>query len=182
MFTACYQPYQLLHTKDGSNSNISGLQYVRGEVDVLDDSKMAHVDTGETSGEIVVFLYGNPTSSYLWRDVIPHVARKSRCKAPDLIGMGHSGKPSIIYRFPDHWLYVAASLEVIVHDGNIVLFIQDWGSALGPDWATRHQSRVSGLAMMDFLAPGLSRTVLRLNCVQFHGYFRKRLLSELFVR
>ena len=97
-------------------------KYVHREVDVL-DSKMAYVDTGEASGETVIFLHGNPTSSYLWRDVIPHVAPKSRCITPDLIGMGHSRKPSIPDRFADHWRYLGAFLEAIVPDGNVVLVI-----------------------------------------------------------
>ena len=149
MFTACYEPYQLLHTKEGSNRNISGLNYVHREMDVL-DSKTAYVDTGLASGEIVISLHGNPTSSYLWRDVIPPVAPKSRRIAPDLIGMGHSGKPSIPYRFADHWRYLGAFLEAIVPDSNVVLVTQDWGSARGLDWARRHQSRVSGIAGLSY--------------------------------
>lgn len=73
------------------------------KLDVL-DSKMAYVDTGLDSNETVVFLHGNPTSSYLWRNVIPEVSFEAHCIAPDLIGMGRSGKPSIQYRFTDHWM------------------------------------------------------------------------------
>ena len=128
--------------------------YVHREVDVL-DSKMAYVDTGVASGETVVFLHGNPTSSYLWRNIIPHVEPNARCIAPDLIGMGRSGKPSIPYRFTDHARYLGAFLDAIVPEGNVVLVIHDWGSALGLDWARRHQDRVSGIALMEFITPGL---------------------------
>jgi haloalkane dehalogenase len=86
---------------------------------------MAYVDTGEASGKTVVFLHGNPTSSYLWRNIIPHMASKARYIAPDLIGMGRSGKPSIEYRFADHVRYLGAFLEAIVPDRPIVLVIHD---------------------------------------------------------
>jgi haloalkane dehalogenase len=124
--------------------------YVHREVDVL-DSKMAYVDTGEASGKTVVFLHGNPTSSYLWRNIIPHVASKARCIAPDLIGMGRSGKPSIEYCLADHARYLGAFLEAIVPDGPIILVIHDWGSALGLDWARHHYDRVSGIVLMEFI-------------------------------
>jgi haloalkane dehalogenase len=126
--------------------------YVHREVDVL-DSKMAYVDTGEASNINVVFLHGNPTSSYLWRNIIPHVASNARCIAPDLIGMGRSGKPAIDYRFADHSRYLSALLNTILPEGDVVLVIHDWGSALGLDWARRHQDRVSGIALMEFITP-----------------------------
>jgi pimeloyl-ACP methyl ester carboxylesterase len=110
--------------------------YVHLEVDVL-DLKMACVDAGEASNETVVFLHDNPTSSYLWRNIIPHVASKARCIVPDLIGMGRSGKPTITYRFIDHARYLGAFLGTIVPDRNIVLVIHDWGLSswpwLGPE-------------------------------------------------
>lgn len=126
--------------------------YVHREVDIL-DSKMAYVDTGPASDEVVVFLHGNPTSSYLWRNVIPHVSSKARCIALDLIGMGRSDKPPIKYRFADHARYLSAFLDAIVPDSNIVLVTHDWGSALGLDWAQHHQDRVSGIALMEFITP-----------------------------
>jgi haloalkane dehalogenase len=124
--------------------------YVHREVDVF-ESKMAYVDTGKASNETVVFLHGNPTSSYLWRNIIPHVASKARCIAPDLIGMGRSGKPSIEYRFADHARYLDAFLDKVVPDSNVILVVHDWGSALGLEWARRHQDRVSGIALMEFI-------------------------------
>lgn len=124
--------------------------YVCRELDVL-DSKMAYVDTGLVSNETIVFLHGNPTSSYLWRNVIPKISSEARCIAPDLIGMGRSGKPSIQYRFTDHARYLDAFLEAIVPVGGVVLVVHDWGSALGLDWARRHQDRVSGIVLMEFI-------------------------------
>lgn len=120
------------------------------------DSNIAYIDTsdaGNTSTTAAIFLHGNPTSSYLWRNIIPHVSPNLRCIAPDLIGMGKSGKPSIAYRFVDHVRYLDTFLDTIVPQGNVVLVIQDWGSALGFHWANRHRDRVIGLAFMEFIRP-----------------------------
>ena len=113
------------------------------------DSEMAYVDTGE-GGPTAIFLHGNPTSSYLWRNVIPHVAPRVRCLAPDLIGMGASGKaPGGSYRFADHARYLDAWFDAVVPDEKVVLVIHDWGSALGFHWAHRHPERVAGIAYME---------------------------------
>ena len=120
--------------------------YERHRVAVL-DSEMAYVDTGE--GEPVVFLHGNPTSSYLWRNVIPHVEGRGRCLAPDLIGMGDSEKnPEGSYRFVDHRRYLDAWFDALGLS-NVTLVIHDWGSGLGFDWAYRNQDRVRGIAYME---------------------------------
>jgi haloalkane dehalogenase len=120
----------------------------RRRVAVL-DSEMAYVDTGR--GRPVVFLHGNPTSSYLWRNVIPHAARVARCLAPDLIGMGRSGKaPAGSYRFVDHARYLDAWFDALALR-DVTLVIHDWGSALGFDWARRHPDRVAGLVYMEAL-------------------------------
>ncbi|WP_428390474.1 haloalkane dehalogenase [Lichenicoccus sp.] len=113
-------------------------------------SRMAYVDSGE--GPPVLFLHGNPTSSYLWRNIIPHVAPHARCIAPDLIGMGRSDKPSIAYRVEDHARYLQAFIETLGLE-TFVLVLHDWGSALGLDWARRHPTRVRGLALMEFITP-----------------------------
>jgi len=111
---------------------------------------MAYVDTGR--GNPVVFLHGNPTSSYLWRNVIPHVARDHRCLAPDLVGMGDSGKaPSGSYRFVDHARYLDAWFDAVGLTRDITLVVHDWGSALGFHWARRHPDRVRGLVYMEAL-------------------------------
>ena len=128
-------------------------KFDKKRVSVL-DAQMAYVDVGETGSETVVFLHGNPTSSYLWRNVIPHVAEKARCLAPDLIGMGDSQKLlDQAYRFIDHRRYLDAFLDSVVPEGKITLVIHDWGSALGFDWARRNEHRVAGLAFMEFITP-----------------------------
>jgi haloalkane dehalogenase len=116
------------------------------------DSHMAYTEAG--SGPVpVVFLHGNPTSSYLWRNVIPHVVGLARCLAPDLIGMGASGRPDIAYRFAEHARYLDAWFEALGL-GDVVIVGHDWGGALGMDWAARHPGRVRGIAVIEtFLRP-----------------------------
>src|SRR5262249_51747261 len=112
------------------------------------DTDMAFVDTGR--GDPVVFLHGNPTSSYLWRNVIPHVASQARCLAPDLVGMGDSGPaPAGSYRFVDHARYLDAWFEALDLRRDVTLVMHDWGSALGFHWAHRHPDRVRGLVYME---------------------------------
>src|SRR6266511_6383407 len=123
--------------------------YPRRRVATL-DTEMAYVDTGQ--GDPVVFLHGNPTSSYLWRNVIPHVEPEGRCLAPDLVGMGDSGKaPAGSYRFVDHARYLDAWLDTLGLGNNVTLVMHDWGSALGFHWARRHPERVRGLVYMEAL-------------------------------
>jgi haloalkane dehalogenase len=112
------------------------------------DTEMAYLDTGR--GRPVVFLHGNPTSSFLWRNVIPHVEGVARCLAPDLVGMGQSGKaPSGRYRFVDHARYLDAWLDAMELTRDVTFVVHDWGSALGFHWARRHPERVSGLVYME---------------------------------
>jgi haloalkane dehalogenase len=119
-------------------------------VEIL-DSFMAYREAG--TGPTIVFLHGNPTSSYLWREVIPHAAGRWRCLAPDLIGMGRSGKPDIGYRFADHARYLDAWFEAL-DLREVALVGSDWGGALAMDWAARHPRRVSGLVVFEtFLRP-----------------------------
>jgi haloalkane dehalogenase len=109
------------------------------------DSNMAYTEAGD--GELpVVFLHGNPTSSHLWRNVIPHVAGQARCLAPDLIGMGASGKPDLAYRFDDHARYLDAWFEEMGLR-EVIPVGHDWGGALAQDWAARH----SGMPTIDVL-------------------------------
>jgi haloalkane dehalogenase len=125
---------------------------VRVEVDGT-AVEMAYVDVGE--GDPIVFLHGNPTSSYLWRNVIPHVRGLGRCIAPDLVGMGESGKlpdPGRgSYAFQVHARYLDALLEEVELHAPAVLVLHDWGSALGFDWAERHRDQVRGIAFMEAL-------------------------------
>jgi haloalkane dehalogenase len=128
--------------------------YTRRRVKVL-DSEIAYIDVGV--GDPVVFLHGNPTSSYLWRNVIPHVERSGRCLAPDLIGMGDSGKnPGGSYRLVDHARYLDAWFETMGLTKNVTLVLHDWGSALGFYWAQRHPERVKALAYMEAIVRPLS--------------------------
>ena len=120
----------------------------RQRVEIL-DTEMAYVDCGE--GEhTVVFLHGNPTSSFLWRNVITPVESQARCLAPDLVGMGESGKnPAGSYRFLDHARYLDAWFDAVLPTEKVVLVIHDWGSALGFHWACRHPDRVAGIVYME---------------------------------
>lgn len=114
------------------------------------DAEMAYVDTGPADGDPIVFLHGNPTSSYLWRNVIPHVEQFGRCLAPDLVGMGNSDpSPREAYRFEDHAAYLDAWFEGLGLGRNVILVVHDWGSALGFHWARRHPDRVQGIAYME---------------------------------
>lgn len=121
------------------------------------DTQMAYIESG--TGEPIVFVHGNPTSSYLWRRVIPEVAGQGRCLAPDLIGMGHSDKlpdsgPGT-YTFVQHRDYLDSWLEAVHATTNVTLVGHDWGAALAFDWARRHPDAVHGIAYMEApVAPG----------------------------
>jgi len=113
--------------------------------------EMAYVEVGE--GDPIVLLHGNPTSSYLWRNVLPHLQPRGRCIAPDLIGMGDSDKlpdsgPGS-YRFVEHRRYLDALLEALDVRERVTFVVHDWGSALGFDWANRHREAVKGIAYME---------------------------------
>ncbi len=129
------------------------MPYAKKRVDVL-DSQMTYVDVGQ--GPTVVFLHGNPTSSYLWRNVIPPVVSEGyRAIAPDLIGMGDSDKPDIEYTFQDHYAYLSTFLDALDSD-SMTLVIHDWGSALGMRYARENPKRVNALAYMEaIVAPGM---------------------------
>jgi haloalkane dehalogenase len=120
-------------------------------VDVL-DSHIAYQDSG--AGEpTVLFLHGNPTTAHLWRNVTPHVAGQARTLAPDLIGMGASGRPDIEYRFVDHARYLDAFIDALELP-ELVLVGHDWGGALAQDWAARHPGRTRGIVLSEtFLRP-----------------------------
>jgi len=115
------------------------------------DSEISYVDTGR--GDPIVFLHGNPTSSYLWRNIIPHVSQLGRCLAPDLIGMGRSGKsPREAYRFSDHAAYLDAWFEALGLTDNVILVVHDWGSALGFHRAFRYPGHFKAIAYMEAIA------------------------------
>jgi len=118
-------------------------------------TRIAYVDEGQ--GDPIVFIHGNPTSSYLWRNIWPALTPYARCIAPDLAGMGDSAKLSGgpgSYRLSDHAALLERFLNVIAADKRVTLVLHDWGSALGFDWAFRHQHAVRGLAYMEgFVTP-----------------------------
>jgi haloalkane dehalogenase len=121
------------------------------KVNVL-DSTMAYREAGDREAPDALFLHGNPTSSYIWRNILPLVAPVAHCIAPDLIGFGQSGKPDIEYRFADHVRYLDAFLD---HAGISSAFViaQDWGTALAFHLASRRAEFIRGLAFMEFIRP-----------------------------
>ncbi|WP_312872553.1 haloalkane dehalogenase [Rhizobium viscosum] len=147
------------------------------------NSTMFYRDSG--TGTPFVFLHGNPTSSYVWRNVIPHVGSPARSLAPDLIGMGQSGKPDIAYRFSDHAEYLDAWFEKLALD-QVILIGHDWGGALAMDWATRRPGRVRGIVLMETILrpmtwndfPGLHR--LRYETIRAAGMGEAKVLDENF--
>ena len=128
-------------------------KYVR----VLNRS-MAYVEAG--NGDPIVLLHGNPTSSYLWRGIIPHLSGLGRCIAPDLIGMGDSDKLEDSgpqrYRFVEHRQYLDAFLETVGVNRNVTFVVHDWGSALGFDWGNRNRQAVRGVAFMEAIVQPLT--------------------------
>ncbi|MBO9423325.1 haloalkane dehalogenase [Labrenzia sp. R4_1] len=124
----------------------------------IEGHDMTYVERGQ--GRPIVFLHGNPTSSFLWRDVIPECEHLGRCIAPDLIGMGDSAKlpnpgPDT-YTFQTHRRFLEGFLAAVGVDKNAVFVIHDWGSALGFDWANRHRNAVAGIAYMEGIVKPLA--------------------------
>src|SRR5262249_44470025 len=112
------------------------------------DTEISYVDEG--AGDPIVFLHGNPTSSYLWRNIIPYVSGLVRCLAPDLVGMGQSGKSlENAYRFTYHYRYMDSWFDSLGLQDNVTLVLHDWGSALGFYWAFRNQKKVKAIAYME---------------------------------
>src|ERR1700704_5207966 len=133
-----------------ASMSISAQEHPKKKIQVL-GANMAYVELGQ--GEPIIFQHGNPTSSYLWRNVMPHLANQGRCIALDLIGMGDSDKLSPSgpdrYTFVEHRRYFDAALEALGVKRNVTFVIHDWGSALGFDWANRHREAVQGIAYME---------------------------------
>ena len=120
----------------------------------VDGSKMHYIDVGQ--GDPILFLHGNPTSSYLWRNIIPHLSGQGRCIAVDLIGMGKSDHPDIPYRYDDHYRYLDGFIDAVGIGSNLTLVIHDWGSGLGFRWAHEHEQDVKAIAFMEAMIRGLS--------------------------
>ena len=135
----------------GPDVDVSGRERYPKRFAEVRGKRMAYVEAG--NGDPIVFLHGNPTSSYLWRNVIPHLEGLGRCIAPDLIGMGDSDKLDDVgpesYRFVEHRAYLDDLLATLGVAENVTLVVHDWGSALGFDWANRHRGAVRGIAYME---------------------------------
>ena len=159
-------------------------------------SKIHYIDVGE--GDPILFLHGNPTSSYLWRNVIPHLQTKGRCIAPDLIGMGKSDKPDISYTFDDHYEYLEKFIEAL-NLKNITLVIHDWGSGLGFHYANKHRDNIKGIVFMEAIVKPLTwsgmpsnnlRIAFRMMRTPFIGWlmisvanmFVKKMIPDMIVR
>jgi haloalkane dehalogenase len=123
---------------------------LKKKVEVL-GKQMAYVEMG--TGDPIVLLHGNPTSSFLWRDIVPHLQGVGRCIIPDLIGMGDSDRLDDSgpdrYRFVEHREYLDAFYEAVGLGDRVTFVIHDWGSGLGFDWANRHRDRVRAIAYME---------------------------------
>ena len=147
---------------------ISTTEHPKKTIEVL-GKQMSYVEMGD--GDPIVFQHGNPTSSYLWRNIMPHLTGQGRCIAIDLIGMGDSEKLEDSgperYTFVEHREYFDAALEALGVNDNVTLVIHDWGSALGFDWANRHPDQVKGICYMEAIVqpmewdewPGAARGV-----------------------
>jgi haloalkane dehalogenase len=118
----------------------------------LEGTTMAYREAGEEGAPLALFLHGNHTSSFIWRNILPLVAPVAHCIAPDLIGFGASGKPDIAYRFFDHVRYLDALIDEL-RIGSAYLVAQDWGTALAFHLAARRPDFVRGLAFMEFIHP-----------------------------
>ena len=128
--------------------------YALQSVDVL-GTQISYAEAG--AGDPIVFLHGNPTSSYLWRNVMPHLEGHGRCLAPDLVGMGRSGLPrSGSFRFSDHFAHIDAWLEAVGATDRVTFVVHDWGSAIGFHWSHLHPEAVKGIAYMEALVRPVS--------------------------
>lgn len=133
----------------GENSPLSAEEWFAkcSQIQVL-DSTMSYYDSApqDETSEVVIFLHGNPTYSYIWRNIIPHIEGEYRCLAPDLIGMGASGRlPECSYRFLDHYKYIEAWIDAMKLPSKITIVCHDWGSGLGFHWCHMHADRVKAL-------------------------------------
>ena len=146
------------------------------QISVL-DSQMAYREAGDSRAPVALFLHGNPTSSYIWRNVIPFVAPVAHCIAPDLIGFGQSGKPDIEYRFFDHIRYLDAFLdEAGISSAYVVA--QDWGTALAFQLAARRPEFILGMAFMEFIRPMATWEEFRPSARETFQKFRTAGLGE----
>ena len=130
----------------------AAMPYESKFVDV-EGARIHYVEEG--TGDPILFLHGNPTSCYLWRNVMPHLASDARCLAMDLVGMGRSDKPALDYRLVDHARYVDKFIAALGLE-RLTLVLHDWGSALGFHYARRHEANVKGVAFMEAIVRPLT--------------------------
>lgn len=158
-------------------------------------SKMHYIEEGE--GDPILFLHGNPTSNYLWRNIIPYMKDQGRCIAPDLIGMGKSDKPDLDYGFEDSYKYLEAFIEKLGLT-NITLVLHDWGSGLGFNYANLHRENIKAIAFMEAMydaptmydMPFSVKTALKIVRNPLFGYlmvrnaniFIKKMLPDMILR
>lgn len=146
MLSGCMSLIPLMAPKMEAEKNISASFDFESHYVDAHGSRMRYVETGE--GTPVVFVHGNPTSSYLWRNVLPNVGREHRAIAVDLIGMGKSDKPDIDYYLDDHIRYFDELMEKLDLK-DVILVLHDWGGPIGIDYAMRHPGRVRGIVLME---------------------------------
>lgn len=142
------------------------------------DSEIYYLDAGK--GDPLLFLHGNPTSSYLWRNVIPWLKPHARCIVPDLIGHGKSGKPECGYRFLDHYQYLESFIEKL-HLKNLTLVLHDWGSALGFYYAMNHPDDIKGLAFTEAIVRPWNWHDLKWNYALGFKFLRTPLMGEFLI-
>ena len=156
LLAGCMSIFPLLApTADDVEPNISSdfpYDYKRLAVG---ESEIAYVEAGDPDGTPILLVHGNPTSGYLWRNVIPHLEQSGRVIAPDLIGMGSSGKPDIAYRFEEHADYFAGFIEALQLQ-SVVLVLHDWGGGVGFDYAARHEDNVQAIAFFEAVVKPMS--------------------------
>ncbi|MGH1348063.1 MAG: haloalkane dehalogenase [Nannocystales bacterium] len=168
---------------DGGGDGISAdFPFESHFVDVL-GSSMHYVDEG--SGPPVLLLHGQPTSAYLWRNVIPHLTSSHRVIAVDLIGFGESGKPDIDYRVADHAQYLEAFIQALEIGDDLALVVHDWGSFLGFDYAMQHPEQIRGIAFMESMLrpiPGYDfwdeQTAMFMQAVRTEGVGEPMILED----
>ena len=136
------------------------MTWTEKKFETVNGRRMAYVEVGDPAGDPILFLHGNPTSSYLWRNIMPYMTGLGRCIAPDLIGMGDSEKlpdsgPDS-YRFVEHSDYLDKLLDQIGVHSNVTLVIHDWGSGLGFHWANTHRDAVKSIAYMEAMVKARS--------------------------
>jgi len=144
----------------------------------INGSRMHYIEEGK--GDPILFLHGNPTSSYLWRNIIPHLSSKGRCIALDLIGMGKSDKLNIGYTFEDHYDYLEKFIEKLGLK-NVTLVIHDWGSGLGFYYAYKHQKNIKGIAFMEAIIKTITWETMPKDMVTPFKMFRTPFIGWLMI-